>query len=614
MQTVTKIQEDLYYVGFSDRRISFFENAHPVDKGMSYNSYILLDEKTALFDTVDKAGGAQFLENISFVLKDRTLDYLIVNHVEPDHCALIYDVIRRYPQVTIVCNQKSLTMLNQFFDLDFSSHTQLVKELDTINLGKHVITFMMAPMVHWPEVMVSFDLTSKTLFSADAFGTFGALNGNLFADEVDFEKEWLSEARRYYANIVGKYGVQTQSLLAKASQLEIKMLCPLHGPIWRRDISWYFDKYQKWATYTPEEKAVVIAYGSIYGNTENAASIIANNLATLGIKNIKMYDVTKTDPSYLVSEAFRASTLVFASSTYNAGIFINMERVINDLTAHNIQNRSIAIIENGSWAPNSGSLMKQSLLKLKGVSLIGDAITINSSVKKCDLQALEFLSKEIAKTVIKPVDQVRNNSTKAIENNALYKISYGLFVLTCTEKGFDNGCIVNTVSMLTESPHRITVYVNKDGLTHDMILRTKKFNVSVLTEECPFEIFKRFGFASGKNVNKFQGDEIARTKNGVCYLPYFVNSVISAKVVDQYDYGTHTLFVAEIEEAFSISDVASATYAYYFAHIKPKPVVASEKKKGWVCKICGYIYEGEDLPKDYICPICKHGAEDFEKL
>ncbi|MDO5559740.1 MAG: FprA family A-type flavoprotein [Oscillospiraceae bacterium] len=400
MYCVKKINSDLYWVGGSDRRIALFENAFPVPNGVSYNSYLLIDEKTVLFDTVDHSISDIFFDNIAHVLDGRSLDYLVINHMEPDHCASIRQAVMIYPDLKIVCNDKTVRMIKQFFDFDIDSRVITVKENDTFSSGRHEFTFVMAPMVHWPEVMVTYDLTDKILFSADAFGTFGALNGNIFADELDFETHWIDDARRYYTNIVGKYGPQVQALLKKASSLEISMICPLHGPVFRENIGWFVDKYQKWSTYTPEENSVLIAYASVYGNTKTVAEALAFRLADKGIKNIQMYDVSVTHPSYIVSDCFKYSHLVFASTTYNAGIFTSMENLLMDLKAHNLQNRTAAVIQNGSWAPTSGKLMTEILSQLKNVTILDGTITIKSSMKDNETDSLDALADNISKSVL----------------------------------------------------------------------------------------------------------------------------------------------------------------------------------------------------------------------
>ncbi|WP_417045102.1 FprA family A-type flavoprotein [Dysosmobacter sp.] len=396
MYCVQNIHEDLLWLGASDRRLAKFENVFPIPRGVSYNSYLVLDEKTVLLDTVDQAVGERFFENLAFALAGRGLDYVVVNHMEPDHCATLGELLRRYPNVQVVGNAKTITMIGQFFDCDLTGRTLVVKEGDTLTTGRHTFTFLMAPMVHWPEVMVTYDTTDKTLFSADAFGTFGALNGNIFADEVDFQRDWLDEARRYYTNIVGKYGAQVQALLKRAAAVEIQCLCPLHGPIWRKDIAWFVDKYQIWSTYAPEDRAVAIFSGSIYGHTENAADILATNLAQKGVKNIVLYDVSHTDVSYLVSEAFRCSHLVFASATYNGEIYTPMDDFIRDLKSHGLRQRSVALIENGTWAAQSGRLMTALLESMKDMRVMEGTVTLKSSVKEAQRRSLEALADNLA--------------------------------------------------------------------------------------------------------------------------------------------------------------------------------------------------------------------------
>ncbi len=612
MHCVKKIQEDLYWIGGSDRRLALFENIYPIPRGVSYNAYVVLDEKTILLDTVDRSVSDLFFENLEHVLCGRKLDYLVVNHMEPDHCATMAEVVRRHPEVTIIGNYKTIPMIRNFFDFDVDSRAMVIKEFDTLCTGKHTFTFVMAPMVHWPEAMVTYDVTTKTLFSADAFGTFGALGGNLFADEVNFETEWLDDARRYFTNIVGKYGTQVQALLKKAATIEIDMICPLHGPVWRKNIGWFLDKYQHWSRYEPEETAVMIAYGSIYGNTENAAEILASELADRGVRNVALYDVSATHPSVIVAEAFRCSHLVFASSTYNAGIFSPMETVLTDLAAHNLQNRTVGIIQNGSWAPTSGDLMRQKIASMKKMTILDAAVDIQSSVKDAQRQQLQALADAIVDSM--PKAQVIDHSEQ-IEPNAFFKLSYGLFVLTTNDGKRDNGCIINTVTQLTDTPKRVTIAVNKQNYTHDTLLKTGVFNVSVLSEDAPFKVFQQFGFCSGRDTDKFSGFAYAeRSENGLLRLNRYADAFLSCKVIDSYDYGTHTLFVADVTEARVLSNQPPITYAYYFANTKPKPQPPEEGVTGWVCKICGYVYEGDVLPADFICPLCKHGAADFERL
>ncbi|MBP5541500.1 MAG: FprA family A-type flavoprotein [Bacteroidales bacterium] len=391
MQNIRKINNDLYYVGASDRRLSLFENVYPVPRGVSYNSYLLRDEKTVLMDTADCAVREQYFENVAAALDGRTLDYLVVNHMEPDHAALIADLLLRYPETMVVTTAKAAQMMEQFFGSK-PANLQAVKEGDQLCTGRHTLTFVMAPMVHWPEVMMTYDIADKTLFSADAFGTFGALNGNIFADEVNFDRDWLDDARRYYINIVGKYGVQVQNVLKKAAGLPIEMICPLHGPVWRQDLAYFIGKHDTWSSYRPEEEGVLVIYGSIYGHTASAAEKMAAALADHGVKGIAMYDASHTDASQLVAECFRYSHLVLASSTYNAGIFTPIENLLHDLKAHSWQNRTVAIIENGTWAAQSGKAMRTLLEEMKNITILGEDLSLKSAMKETQMEDLEFLA------------------------------------------------------------------------------------------------------------------------------------------------------------------------------------------------------------------------------
>lgn len=398
MYCTRKVKEDLIWVGGNDRKLSLFEGVYSVPHGVSYNSYLLLDDRTVLFDTVDKAVGKTFFENLEYVLSGKKLDFVVIQHMEPDHSATLSELLLRYPQVEIVCNAKTQKMINQFLDIEVS--VNLVKEMDTLNTGKHNFRFYMAPMVHWPEVMVTYDETDKILFSADAFGTFGAINGALFADEVDFERDYLDEARRYYANIIGKYGPQVQSILQKIGSLAISMICPLHGFVWRNDIKFYLEKYQKWSNYIPEETSVLIPYASIYGNTENMADIVSCRLREMGIKTV-MYDVSVIPASEIISAVFQYSHIIFASVTYNTGIFVTMEELLRDLKAHNIQNRTIGFIQNGSWAPTSGKLMKEILSECKNIKFIEEIITVQSAVKNGQEEEIQNFVNAVAATIEK---------------------------------------------------------------------------------------------------------------------------------------------------------------------------------------------------------------------
>jgi len=617
MHCVRQITDDLFWVGANDRRLAMFEGVYSVPAGVSYNSYLLIDEKTVLFDTVDKAVGRRFFENIAFVLDGRGLDYLVIQHMEPDHSSVLDELILRYPGVKIVCNNKTLNMIEQFFDMEIDVH--IVNENDTLETGRHALRFIMAPMVHWPEVMVTYDPTDKILFSADGFGTFGALNGALFADEVDFGADYMDEARRYYTNIVGKYGQQVRALLDKASALDIDMICPLHGFVWRKNLSDIISKYVHWSSYRPEEKGVMIAYASVYGNTENAAEILACMLKTKDIRTV-MFDVEETPESEIVAAAFKWSHLVFASTTYNAGIFVSMEDLINDLVSHNIQNRTVAIMENGSWAATSGGLMKEKFEKCKDIRVLDSILSIKSGLKRVQLTELEAIADAFVSDLIPSSNSPSPATPGAINPAAMFKFSYGLFILTAKTGDKDNGCIINTAGQLTVTPLSMSVAVNKANHTHDMIIENGLFNITIMDTSAPFSIFEQFGFHSGRDTDKFAGcDYEDRTSNGLRYIPVHSNCVISGKVTESYDHGTHTLFIADITEAIVLSAEPSVTYQYYFDHIKPKLQMSTgesqgEKKKGFVCKICAYVYEGETLPDDYICPLCKHGAIDFDPM
>ncbi|MCL2062819.1 MAG: flavin reductase [Candidatus Cloacimonetes bacterium] len=625
MHNTRRINNDVFWIGANDKRLALFESAYPLPKGVSYNSYLILDEKTILLDCVDKSVSGVFFENLSYLLKDRKLDFVVINHVEPDHCATLGELVFRYPEVKIIGNKKTFTMLKQYFDFNLDQREILVKEGDEFNTGRHKFVFVTAAMVHWPEVMVTYDVTDKYLYSADAFGTFGTLNGNIFADEVDFEYDFLEEARRYYTNIVGKYGQQVQAILKKASTLDISMILPLHGPIWRKNIAWFFEKYQKWSSYLPEEYGVLIAYSSVYGNTENAVNILATKLAEAGIKKIAMYDVSVTHHSYVVSEAFRFSHLVFASTTYNAGIFVSMEALLHDIAAHNLQNRTIAFIENGSWASLSKKLMNELLAPLKNMTFIEKSVSLKSSMKQNNLIEIDDLAQAIVESLsTNNIDNtlkdrnITQNEDK-IETNAFFKITYGLFVLTAAKNDDHSGCIINTAMQITDNPKQLTIAINKANYTHDIVAETKKLNVSALSTSSGFEIFQRFGFQSSREVNKFIDFQefCKKSENGLFYITKDTNAFFSAEIISSVDYGTHTLFVAQVTEAMVLSNEPSLSYQYYFDHIKPKPVIpqSNSGKKTYVCKICGYIqeYDGE-LPDDYICPLCKHPKSDMELI
>ena len=623
MYCTRKVQDDLIWVGADDRRLVCFEGVYGVPDGVSYNAYLLLDEKTVLFDTVDKAVYGVFLENVAHALGGRPLDYLVVHHMEPDHAATQELLLSRYPEAKVVCNAKILQMMKQFLGCDLTERAIVVKEGDVLETGRHSFRFLMAPMVHWPEVMMSYDETDKLLFTADAFGTFGALNGRLFADETDFAVEHLDEARRYYTHIVGKYGPQVQAILKKVGKLEVACLLPLHGFVWRSHLGDFVEKYLLWSSYAPEEKSVLLAYASVYGHTENAANILACMLNERGVR-VRMYDTSVTPASYIVSDAFRCSHLVFAATTYNAGVFVTMENLLHDIAAHNLQGRKIALIENGSWAATSGKLMREILAPLKNMEYYEQSVSLKSALAPGQEAQLEALADAIAAD-LRPVPVIAGTSAAAVpaapapdavDKKAFNKLTYGVQVLTTRVDGKDYGCIINSACQVASGePKKLAVSVIAKNYTCEMIAKAGRFNVSILTEDAPYSLFQRFGFQSGRDADKFADvgyDE--RTANGLRFIPEYTNAVLSCEVTEVKDLGASVLFIADVVEAKVLSGAPSCSYGYYHAHIKPKKNPAPEQKECWVCKVCGYVYEGAELPDDFICPLCKHGKDDFEHV
>ena len=593
------ITKDIKYIGVNDHEIDLFEGQYIVPNGMSYNSYVILDEKIAVMDTVDQSFTHQWLDNIQNTLEGRKPDYLIVHHMEPDHSANIVNFTRTYPEAKIVASQKAFAMMKNFFGTDFPEKQIIVSEGSTLSLGKHTLTFLTAPMVHWPEVIVSYDSHDKVLFSADAFGKFGAL---------DVEEEWACEARRYYIGIVGKYGAQVQALLRKAAALDIQKICPLHGPILSEDLGYYINLYNTWSSYQPEDEGVVIAYTSVYGNTKKAVLALAEKLKAKGCPKVVVNDLARCDMAEAVEDAFRYSKLVLATTTYNADIFPFMREFIDHLTERNFSGRTVAFIENGSWAPMATKVMRGMMEKCKNITYTDSTVKIISALNEESSKQLDQMAEELCR------DYLAMSSDTANKNNmsALNSIGYGLYVVTSNDGKKHNGLIVNTVSQVTSSPNRIAVTINKSNYSHHVIKQTGKMNVNCLTVDAPFSIFERFGFQSGRNVDKFENQDVITSDNGLVMLTRYANAVMSLKVEDYVDLGTHGMFIASVTEARVLSDKATMTYSYYHEKVKPKP--ETEGKKGYVCKICGYVYEGHPLPEDYICPLCKHGAEDFEEI
>lgn len=594
-----KITNDIKYIGVNDRKIDLFEGQYIVPEGMAYNSYMIFDEKIAVMDTVDAAFTHEWLDNIDNALEGKRPDYLIVQHMEPDHSANIVNFLKAYPDAKIVSSQKAFKMMKQFFGNEFEDKRIVVGEGDSLSLGQHILTFVTAPMVHWPEVIVTYDSKDKVLFSADGFGKFGAL---------DADEDWACEARRYYFGIVGKYGAQVQTLLKKAAGLDIEIICPLHGPILTENLGYYLGLYNTWSSYQPEEEGIVIAYTSIYGNTKKAVLLLADKLKAKGCPKVVLNDLARCDMAEAVEDAFRYSKLVLATTTYNSEIFPFMREFINHLTERNYQNRMIGFIENGSWAPLAAKVMNEMFEKSKNLTFCENKVSIMSALSEANSQELEALADELCKDYIaKFTDSANKNDL-----TALFKIGYGLYVVTSNDGKKDNGLIVNTVTQVTNTPNRIAVTINKENYSHHVIKQTGKMNVNCLTVEAPFSVFESFGFRSGRNVDKFAECEPLRSDNGLVFLPRYINSFMSLKVEQYVDLGSHGMFICEVTEARVISDKETMTYSYYHANVKPKP--QTEGKKGWVCTICGYVHEDENLPDDFICPLCKHGASDFEPI
>lgn len=593
------ITKDIKYIGVNDHDIDLFEGQYVVENGMAYNSYVIVDDKIAVMDTVDARFRHEWLDNLADVLDGRKPDYLIVQHMEPDHSANVMSFVAAYPEVKVVASAKAFAMMGQFFGDELGERQIVISEGSTLELGKHTLNFVAAPMVHWPEVMVTYDSYDKVLFSADGFGKFGAL---------DVDEDWACEARRYYFGIVGKYGVQVQKLLQKASKLDIEKICPLHGPILTENLGYYLGLYNTWSSYAVESEGIVIAYTSVYGNTKKAVEILADKLRANGCPKVVVNDLARCDMAEAVEDAFRYGKLVLATTTYNADIFPFMRTFIESLTEREYKNRTVAFIENGTWAPLAAKIMKGMFEKSKNINFVEPVVHIRSALNAASTAELDELSKELCRDYIAQDGETANKN----DLTALFNIGYGLYVVTSNDGKKDNGLIVNTVSQVTNSPNRIAVTINKDNYSHHVIKQTGKMNINCLSVDAPFSVFENFGFRSGRNVDKFEGSEPLRSDNGLAFLPRYINSFMSLKVEQYVDLDTHGMFICSVTEARVISDVETMTYTYYQKNVKPRP--QTEGKKGFVCKVCGYIYEGDELPEDFICPLCKHGAADFEPI
>ena len=593
------ITNDIRYVGVNDHQVDLFEGQYKVPGGMAYNSYVILDEKIAIMDTVDKNFTHEWLDNIQSALGGRKPDYLVVQHMEPDHAANVGNFMKLYPETTIVSSAKAFNMMGPFFGTCYEDRRIVVGEGDTLCLGKHTLAFVAAPMVHWPEVIVTYDVLDKVLFSADGFGKFGAL---------DVDEPWDDEARRYYIGIVGKYGAQVQALLKKAATLDIQTICPLHGPVLKENLGHYIRLYDLWSSYTVETEGVVIAYTSVYGNTKAAVEKLADKLRANGCPKVIVHDLARCDMAQAVADAFRYSKLVLATTTYNADVFPFMKEFIHHLTERNFRNRTVALMENGSWAPLAAKVMRKMLEECKNLTFAETTVRILSALNETSAKQVDALANELSKEYLAQQDATANKN----DLTALFNIGYGLYVVTTNDGTRDNGLIVNTVSQVTNTPNRIAVTINKQNYSFHTIQKTGVLNVNCLDVSAPFSLFQRFGFQSGRTVDKFAGMEVLRSDNGLAFLPRYINSFMSLKVESYVDMDTHGMFICTVTEARVMSDAETMTYTYYQKNVKPKP--ETEGKHGFVCKVCGWIYEGDELPDDIICPLCKHGAADFEPI
>lgn len=594
--TITK---DIRYVGVNDHQVDLFEGQYVVPNGMSYNSYVILDEKIAVMDTVDRNFTHQWLDNLQTVLEGRKPDYLVIQHMEPDHSANIMNFLKVYPEATVVSSAKAFTMMKQFFGDDFESRRIVVGEGDTLALGKHTLAFVAAPMVHWPEVIVTYDTCDKVLFSADGFGKFGAL---------DVQEDWACEARRYYIGIVGKYGAQVQALLKKAAGLDISIICPLHGPVLTENLGYYINLYDIWSSYRVESEGIVVAYTSVYGHTKAAVELLAQKLREKGCPKVVVHDLARCDMAEAVEDAFRYGKLVLATTTYNADIFPFMKEFIHHLTERNYRNRTIGLVENGTWAPLAAKVMTKMFEGCKNLTFTDTTVRILSALNEDSKAQIEAMANELCQDYLAQQDATANKN----DLNALFNIGYGLYVVTSNDGTRDNGLIVNTVSQVTNTPNRVAVTINKANYSYHIIQQTGILNVNCLDVSAPFSVFQNFGFRSGRTADKFEGIEELRSDNGLRFLPRYVNSFMSLKVESVVDLDTHGMFICSVTEARVMSDRQTMSYTYYQDNVKPKP--ETEGKKGFVCKVCGWVYEGDTLPDDIVCPLCKHGAADFEPI
>ncbi len=593
------ITNDIRYIGVNDHAVDLFEGQYVVPNGIAYNSYVILDEKIAVMDTVDQHFTHEWLDNLQKVLEGRKPDYLVIQHMEPDHAANIDKFMMYYPEAVVVSSAKAFGMMKNFFGTDYAERRLVVGEMDTLSLGKHTLTFVTAPMVHWPEVIVTYDSYDKVLFSADGFGKFGAL---------DVQEDWDDESRRYFIGIVGKYGPQVQALLKKAATLDISIICPLHGPVLTENLGHYLNKYDIWSSYRVEDEGIVVAYTSVYGHTKVAVELLAQKLQEKGCPKVIVHDLARCDMAQAVADAFRYGKLVLATTTYNADIFPHMKEFIHHLTDRNFQNRTVGLVENGSWAPLAAKVMRGMFEKSKEITFTDTTVRILSALDDDSRAQIEAMANELCQEYMARQDATADKN----DLRALFNIGYGLYVVTSNDGLKDNGLIVNTVSQVTNTPNRVAVTINKQNYSHHVIKQTGLMNVNCLDITAPFSVFQNYGFQSGRNTDKFVGVEELRSDNGLRFLPRHINSFMSLKVENYVDLGTHGMFICSVTEARVMSDKETMSYTYYQNHVRPAP--ETENKKGFVCKVCGWVYEGDTLPDDIICPLCKHGAADFEPI
>ncbi|MDO5563858.1 MAG: flavin reductase [Eubacteriales bacterium] len=592
------IVENVFECGIYDKEASIFENQFPLLQGMSFNSYVIVDEKIVILDCVDKKYEEIWLKNIENIIKDKIPDYLILQHVEPDHSGALKKFIEKYKSTIIVGNEKTFEITKKLFDEDFESRRIVINDEDTLDIGNRKLHFYFAPMVHWPEVFMTYDEVDKIFFSADAFGKFGS---------NDILEPWDDEARRYYFGIVAKYGEQVKALFEKIKNLNIQIIAPLHGPVLKQNLDHYFNLYKIWSNYEKEEDGFLIVYTSVYNDTKEIVYYIKDLLEKNSIPKVEIFNLSFDEINKVVSECFKYKNIIFATTTYNNSIFPFMKDLLYRLVDKNFQNKNIFLIGNGLWSENAISEMKNILSSCNNLKFVSN-LQIEGAMKEENKTQINTFAYNASEEYIAKDDSKANKN----DNNAMYNIGYGLYIATSNDGKKDNGFVLNTAMQITSNPNQMVICINKNNYSYEIIKENKKVNINILTTDTPFDLIKQYGFQSGREVDKFKNVKINRTSNGLVYLNDYINSVISLNIIYYKDLSTHGMFIGEVVESRVFNNFKSLTYDYYQKNIKPKR--ANVKKKGWICKICGYIYEGDELPKDFICPICKHGAIDFERI